>query len=651
MSYFLDLFNKALKLHKQNNILGALKIYLKIIKKENNNINLLYLIGTCYIQIKKPTNAILYFKKALSINENHTASYNNLGGVYFELNRYEESIKTYQKLLKIDPKHRAAKNNLAICFGKLKKHSEAINILHKLLKEEPNNFQVYNNLGNIYADTKKNNLALIHYKKALEINPNFMIAYENLGDLYFKNKEYESSLKMYEKIFNTKQKYSDINVTKILDNIFFTKMKMCDWHNYDQLKFKIIEYINEGKRVTDPFILNSLIDNPKLQKKATEQYIDIISKNLSEPFNSNRKKKKKPKIGYFSGDFKDHAVMHLILDVFKNHNQLNFDYYAFSLFEHEIDEWNINLNQYFTKIINIENMSDEVVANLSRQIDIDIAVDLSGFTQISRPEIFLNRCAPIQINFLGYPGTMGSKYFDYIIADKIVIPENQKKNYTEDIIYMENCYQPNVDQKNVSEKEFKRKDFELPENKFVFCSFNSNYKITPDIFNCWLEIIKNTKNTVLWILRDNKKVEENLSKLIKKTDIEKERVIFTKPIPLDKHLKRISLADLFLDTYPYGGHTTASDAIRMGVPVITIEGESFSSRVASSILNQVNLNDLVTKNINEYKNLAIKIANSNNDYNIIKKKLMNSIKTTTLFDSYKFTKNLESIYNKLSKDL
>ena len=651
MDNFSKNFNKALKYHKNNHVAEALSIYLKLYKRKGDDFNLLYLIGTSYIQIKEPKNAMLYLEKALKINENHLATYNNLGGVYFEINRYEDAIKIYQKLLKIDPNYSSAENNLAACFAKIKNHDKAINILQKLLKKEPNNFQAYNNLGNIYVDIKNFRLALINYNKALEINSNFIIAYENLADLYCANKEYESGLKMYQKILDMDPKYSKINAPRIIDNIFFTKIRMCDWSNYFELKSKIIKFINEEKRITDPFILNSLIDDPKLNKKASEQYISSINDNLNENISFIKKPKKKLKIAYFSGDFRDHAVMHLILDVFKNQNQLKFDYYAFSLLEHEKDSWNKDLNQCFKDIINIQNLSDKEVTNLAREMDIDIAIDLSGFTQISRPKIFLNRCAPIQINFLGYPGTMGSKHFDYIVADEVVIPKNQKKNYTESVIYMDNCYQPNVNQKNKSKKEFKRKDFGLSEDTFVFCSFNSNYKITPDIFNCWLEIIKKTKNTVLWILSDNQKVEENLSKYINKNGVEKERFFFTKTMPVEEHLNRISLADLFLDTYPYGAHTTASDAVRMGVPVITLEGESFSSRVASSILKQVNLNSLVTKNFNQYKDLAINIANSPSDYDIIKKNLINSIKTTPLFDSYKFTKNLESIYNKLAENL
>ena len=286
-------FNRAIKHHKNNRIAEALSIYLKLYKRKDNDFNLLYLIGTCYTQIKKPKNAVIYFEKALRINNNHLATNNNLGGVYFELNKYEDAIKIYQKLLTIDPNYSAAQNNLAACFGKIKKHDKAINILQELIKKNPNNFQAHNNLGNVYNDIKKDQLAAINYNKALEINPNFIIAYENLGDLYCANKEYENGLKMYQKIFDINPKYSEINAPKLIDNIFFTKMRMCDWSNYYELKSKIIEFVNKEKRTTDPFILNSLIDDPKLIKKASEQYVSLISDNLNEDITLIKKSKKK----------------------------------------------------------------------------------------------------------------------------------------------------------------------------------------------------------------------------------------------------------------------------------------------------------------------------------------------------------------------
>ena len=641
MKNFNDKFNIAFNFHKKNKIDKALKIYLKLFSNQSENFNLLYLIGTCYVQTKKPIKAITYLEKAIKINNNHVATLNNLAGAYFELNRYNDAIEIYQKLLKIEPNFNQAKNNLAACFGKIKNHAKAIEIIEQLLKKDPYNFEAYNNLGNIYLNSKKNDLAIINYKKSLEINPKYINALRNLGNLYSKNREYKNALNIFKKINDL-----DPNYPELINDIFFTKMKICDWDEYENLKLKIIKYIEE-KKIIDPFILNCVIDNPKLQKKAAENYIENISKDLQENFKFNNKDNLKPKIAYFSGDFKDHPVMHLLLDVFKNQNNSNFDYYAFSIYKHKEDDWNRNLKEYFKDIIHLDNMSDKEVVDLSRKIGIDIAIDLSGFTENSRPKIFLHRCAPIQINFLGYPGTMGTKNIDYIIADKIVIPENQTRNYSEQVIYTKDCYQANINKREITEKKFEKKDFGLPEDSFVYCNFNTNYKITPQIFDVWLEILKKTKNTVLWILNNNQIVIENLNKILEKKNLDKNRIIFTEPLPINEHLKRIQLADLFLDTYPYGAHTTASDAIRMNLPIITIKGKSFPSRVASSILHQVELNDLVTNDIIEYRNLAVKIGESSNYFNSIRKKLANSIKKTSLFDSYNFTKNLENIYSNL----
>ena len=289
-------------------------------------------------------------------------------------------------------------------------------------------------------------------------------------------------------------------------------------------------------------------------------------------------------------------------------------------------------------------MSEEEIAITSQKIGIDIAVDLKGFTQDARPGIFLHRAAPIQINYLGYPGTMGSDFIDYILADKIVIPKKSQKNFTEKVIYLKNCYQPNMDKRDISIRKLIKSEFELPKDAFIFCSFNSNYKITPYIFNIWMNILKKVPNSILWILVSNSDAKKNLKLEAKQSGVNENRIIFAKKIPVNEHLKRMQIADLFLDTFPCNAHTTASEAIRMALPIITISGESFASRVAKSILNQVNLNGLVVNNEKDYQNLAIDLANNKSKLEKIKSNLRKSLKNTSLYNSKEFTKNLEDIY-------
>ena len=272
---------------------------------------------------------------------------------------------------------------------------------------------------------------------------------------------------------------------------------------------------------------------------------------------------------------------------------------------------------------------------------------MSGLTGNPRSGLFSSRVAPIQINYLGYPGTIGADYMDYIIADEIIIPKENFKHYFEKVLYLPDCYQPNMECRDISKKEFKRSDFGLPERAFIYCSFNNNYKITPDIFEIWMKILNNVHNSVLWILKSNEKATLNLKKEAEIKGINPDRIVLADHLSNDEHLKRIELADLFLDTFPYNAHTTASDAARMGTPIITLKGKSFQSRVGASILNCIAMNDLVTNNKKDYQNLAIELGTNPEKFDKLKKSFKNSVKTSSLFDSNKFTKNLEDLYLKI----
>ena len=265
----------------------------------------------------------------------------------------------------------------------------------------------------------------------------------------------------------------------------------------------------------------------------------------------------------------------------------------------------------------------------------------------NRFSLFLERLAPIQINFLGYPGTSGSNNLDYIVADKILIEPDEQKFYSEKVIYLPDTYQPNENNKNISNNIVKKENFDLPEDKFVFCCFNSHQKINPTIFDAWIYILKKTENSVLWLLKDNNFSQNNLKLLIEKNGIDPNRLIFAEHLKMEDHLQRIKFADLFLDTFPYNAHTTCSDALRVGIPVLTLKGNSFASRVAASLLNTINLNELIVTNIEDYKKLAIKIYNEKNYLDEIKNKIAINKKKSNLFKVEIYTKNIEKAYKKV----
>ncbi len=636
------ILNKALEYHRKGKFNDAISIYLKILPEQNKNSQLLFVLGTAYIQIKKYDLAIDYLKKSISINQNNLGAYNNLGGALQNLKRYEQAINIYNEAIKINPNFSDLYNNLGNCFLSLKKYENAIENYKKSLKINSENFVALNNLGNTFKEINNYEEAINYYKKAININPNYYMVYSNLGNALSDIKKYEEALNIYKNLIKLKPNYK-----YIAGKIIHTKMLICDWINFDNEINSLLNSLNNNNKTISPYQLLSLVDNPNYHKICSEIFAKDKFLKLKNEEKFKLKKSSKTKIGYFSPDFRDHAVLHLIMDVFKNHDKSKFEIYAFSFSPENDDKMTEEIKNYFTKFIDIRKTSNEEVAKICRKIGLDIAIDLCGYTAWNRAEIFLHRAAPIQINYLGYPGTMGSKFIDYILADKTLITDEDRINYSEKVIYLPNCYQANIKNNNISKKNFKRTDFGLPDKGFIFCNFNSNHKITPEIYDLWINILKKVPDSVLWLMKSNSIASKNLWKEAEKRNVEKNRIIFAEHLPKDEHLKRIKFADLFLDTFPYNAHTTASDAIRMGVPIITLKGKSFASRVSASILNQVNLMELITTNKDDFQNFAINLAKDKKKLKKIKDDLKISLSKSTLFDSVKFTKDIENLFLKL----
>ena len=633
----------AIELHKKGKIEEALSLYLKLHIDQNENTKLLFYIGNAYLQTKKFDLAIDYYKKTISSDQNHFNAYNNLGGTLLTLGRYKEAIEIFKKTIKIKPDFSDAYSNLANCYHNLKQYEDSILNYNKAIKLNPKNFAAYNNLGSTYKEINQNENAIKNFNIAKKINPDYYIAYNNLGNHFQEIKLYEDAIKNYKKVVELKPDFKFA-----IGKLMHAKMRISYWHEYEEHLDNLINSFKKKNKTITPFPFLSLIDNPEYHKTnaeiySKEQFIGPKKEQLERKIIKNEK----IKLGYFSPDFRDHPILHLTREIFQFHNKSKFEIYAFSFGPKEEYENLEEVKGFFTKFIDIRNMSDQEVANLSQEIGIDIAIDLCGFTAWNRAKIFFFRAAPIQINYLGYPGTMGSEFMDYIIADKTVIPENEKINFSEKVAYLPNCYQPNTKIDSLIEKDFSRTDFNLPEDAFVFCNFNSSYKITPNIFNVWMNILKKTPKSVLWLLKSNNAACENIWKTAEKKGIDRNRIIFAERLPHYDHLKRIAHADIFLDTFPYNAHTTASDTIRMGVPIIALMGKSFASRVSSSILNQVNMKKLITTNTEDFQNLAIDIATNKNKLKKIKDDLKNSLSNSSLFDSVKFTKDLETLYQKI----
>ena len=379
--------------------------------------------------------------------------------------------------------------------------------------------------------------------------------------------------------------------------------------------------------------------------KSSEIYIQS-----KYPFNAvlgpiqKRSGNQKIRIAYFSADFHNHATGYLMAELFELHDKNQFELVGFSFGPIAGDEMRQRIEKSFDQFIEVGNQSDMEIAQLSRDLNIDIAVDLKGFTQDSRTGIFANRAAPIQVNYLGYPGTMGADYMDYIIADKTLIPQEAQQAYSEKIAYLSGSYQVNDRKRFISDRQFTRQDLGLPENGFVFCCFNNNFKILPATFAGWMRILKAVEGSVLWLFQDNPWAVENLKQEALNHGVDPSRLVFAERMPLSEHLARHRQADLFLDTFPYNAHTTTSDALWTGLPVLTLMGNSFASRVAASLLNAIGLPELISNSQEEYEALAIELASNPQKLIALKQKLASNKLTTPLFDTPQFTKGLERAY-------
>ena len=480
------------------------------------------------------------------------------------------------------------------------------------------------------------------YEKALDINPNNYRALSNLGGVYENLKEFPNAIETYIKAIEIAPDISHLKVDYLSSKSF-----ACDWSD-EEYKKQILTSVGIVGQAISPFELLPLEDDPQKHliraKNFFKQRFKKINKNIQF------KPKNKIRIGYFSSDFYKHATMFLMKRIFECHDETKFEIFIYSFSDYQ-DIFTEELKKNVKKFINITNFSDEAAADIARRDELDIAVDLKGFTKDTRLSIFSLRVAPIQISYLGYPGTIGDNCIDYIIADKVVIPSNLKKFYSEKVIYMPNCYQCNDSKRLVSKKIFQKGDFGLSEQNFVFACFNANNKISLVEFKIWMNLLKKVKNSILWLYKSNKYSMINLKKEAEKQGIQSKRIIFADRVSNEDHLARIKFADLFLDTFNYNAHTTASDALWGGVPIVTKQGKSFSARVCSSLLTALDLEELITKDNVEYENLAYRIASDKPYLISLRKKLKEEKLTSSLFDSEKFTKNLENIYEELINTL
>jgi predicted O-linked N-acetylglucosamine transferase (SPINDLY family) len=663
----------AFDLYESGDPNGAATLCASLLAADEGNYGALYLLGSIFGELGDHHNAILHLRRAIALKPDRPLAHFNLAHVLnrshcpddalpaiesyiaiipdnpeahvlravicSKLKRFEEAARSSAHAIELQSNFAEAYNVRGGALENLGRVDEALSCYDKAIALKPNYAEAYSNRGNALENRMRLDEALASYAKAIALKPDFADAYRNRAGVYRKLKRFNETFVAYKQALAL-----DPELAYLLGDLVHVKQKLCDWSSFDVFCRKISEGIQNGKKISTPFPLLSLPLSLALQKQATVEFVH--SEYPADPDarkNFLRKRHEKIRLGYFSMDFRNHPVSALTAELYEKHDRSKFEVIAFSFGPKTDDAMYRRLQNGFDHFFDVNALSERDIAKLAREKEIDIAIDLAGFTENSRTRLFAFRAAPIQISYIGYLGTMGAEYMDYIIADDVIIPNDLRHYYTEKVIYLPS-YQANDTQRGISDRPITRTEFGLPEAAFVFCCFNNNYKLTPETFDSWIRVLESVPHAVLWLFVDNEDAKGNLTREAKQRGLDPKRLIFADRAPNEEYLARYRLADLFLDTLPYNAGTTASDALWSGLPVLTQIGETFAGRVAASVLTAIGLPELITETSRSYESMAIQLATRPEMLRRIGRKLAANRLTHPLFDIDRFTRHIEAAY-------
>jgi protein O-GlcNAc transferase len=665
-----------------------------------------YNYGTVLKKLKRLPEALTAFENALALNADAVDAWSNRGTVLNELERFEEAlsdfdqavarkpdfadgfynkgnalralkrnqaaVENYDHAIRLNPCHAGAYNNRGVARLNLRQFEQALADFDRAIGLQPDAAEYYVGRGDVCVRLMRLDEAAAAFEQSLALNPNLAEAWRGRGLVFSALRRFEDALAAYDRAIATKSDFSEawlnraqtlfelgrhqdallaferaweINPDlKIATLVLTARMLLCDWRGYEEECARVISGVRAGTAVS-PFVLLSL-------PSSSEDQLSCARAALAEEFRSppgavtHRQyvSRDRIRVGYLSFDLRNHAVGFLTVGLFEHHDRSRFETIALSLCRDDGSQVRKRLEVAFDHFYDVSLKSDDEIARLIRKLEIDIAVDLNGFTQGARVDVLACRPAPIQVNYLGYPGTMGADYIDYIIADRIVIPQDQQPWYSENVVYLPHCYQANDDRRAMADVVFSRAEVGLPDRGFVFCSFNNTFKINPPIFDIWMRLLREIDGSVLWLLEGNANVPDNLRREAERRGVAANRLVFAPRMKSEEHVARQILADLFLDTLPYNAHTTASDALWVGLPVLTCLGSTFAGRVAASLLHAVGLSEMVTHSTEEYEAVALRLARSPELLASVKAKLVRNRETFPLFDTARFARNIEAAY-------
>ena len=596
-------------------------------------------LGIALSGIGRAPEALGCFERSLALAPDNPETLYNFGNAQMAMQRLDDGLASYDRVLALKPDHVAALNNRGNVLSALRRTQEALASFDRVVALRPDFADAHNNRADALLALHCPDEALASADRALVLKPGFAEAINNRGNALRALKRYDEAARAFAQLAGSGPRFDHA-----LGDLLDCELRSCEWTHFTSHAAQVTAAVVEGRRAALPWVFLAASGSAAAQLACARTFVaDRFPPSATPLWRGERYRHDRIRVAYLSADFHEHATAHLIAGLFEVHDAARFELTAVSFGPDTKDPMRERLRRAFPRFLDVQGRSDRDVARMLRELEIDIAVDLKGFTADSRTGILALRPAPVQVNYLGYPGTMGAPYIDYLIADRHVIPPGADVHYTERIVRLPDAYQVNDSKRRIADASPTRAEAGLPEAAFVFCCFNSNYKITPEIFEIWMRLLDRAPGSVLWVLEDNATASENLRREARRRAVAPERLIFAPPVPADRHLARHRLADLFLDTRPVNAHTTASDALWTGLPLVTCTDEAFAGRVAASLLHAVGLPELVAHDLADYEAMALRLATTPALLTEIRARLAQN-RTHPLFDTDRYRRHLEAAY-------
>ena len=678
---------KALK--EQGQFAQAADCYKRILQLAPDHAETYYNLGNVALDLKQPDEAMSYYRQALQRKPDYAEVHNNLGSLLSDQGKPQEAMECYRRAIQAKPDYAEACFNLGKALQEQQRLGEAMEAYRQALQRKPDYAQAYNNLGNALRDERRIAEAVECYRHALKLLPDYAEAHGNLGNALADQRQFPKAIASYRRALQLKFDHADIycnlgNALKeqgqfeeaaecyrqalernpdhlaAMGQLASQLQTMCQWQGLSELSIRAAKGVETSgplkiAHTMPPFIFMAMTTPPPnggQQLCCASKWGEEFSKSAkgarvagASP-HADRMPATRSKItlGYFSADVREHPVARLIAELFEKHDRERFTVLGYSYGPDDGSALRHRISGAFDRFADVKDSSNAQIAQRIADDGVDILIDLTGYTQHARTQVLATRPAPIQVNYLGYPGTMGATFIDYILVDDFIAPPSRQPFFTEKLVQLPGSYQANDGRREIAPNTPSRAQCGLPEKGFVFCAFHNSYKISPEMFDAWIRLLKQVPGSVLWLLEDNRFAPANLRREAQARGVAAERLVFAPRLPLPAHLARHRLADVYLDAFPVNAHTTTSDALWVGCPVLTRSGDTFISRVAGSLLTTIGLPDMVTNNLEDYERQALRLARDADYLADVRARIQANRNSCGLFDAGRFARGIEKAY-------